>query len=107
MTADAFGTPQRSTSTAQLRIFALLSILYAAITVAVIPWAREPGPADPQIVVVYGIGIVAALAVRLTLARSIVERHGGSIEAHSAGSGKGSEFVVRLPQASPPVVLKS
>jgi signal transduction histidine kinase/ActR/RegA family two-component response regulator len=60
MTADALGNPQRSPSTAQLRIFALLSILYAAVTVAVIPWARDPGPADPHIVVVYGIGILVA-----------------------------------------------
>jgi CheY-like chemotaxis protein len=29
--------------------------------------------------------------------KRIVEMHGGSVEAHSAGSGLGSEFVVRLP----------
>jgi DNA-binding response OmpR family regulator len=27
----------------------------------------------------------------------LVERHGGKVEAHSAGPGQGSEFVVRLP----------
>src|SRR6185312_5375724 len=27
----------------------------------------------------------------------LVELHGGSVSAHSAGIGKGSEFVVRLP----------
>ena len=37
------------------------------------------------------------LGIGLTLARSIVELHGGSIEARSAGLGQGSEFVVRLP----------
>jgi signal transduction histidine kinase len=37
------------------------------------------------------------LGVGLTLARTLVELHGGSINAHSDGSGRGSEFVVRLP----------
>ncbi len=39
----------------------------------------------------------AGLGVGLSLARRLVELHGGSIEAHSAGVGRGSEFVVRLP----------
>lgn len=37
------------------------------------------------------------LGVGLTLARSLVVMHGGSIRALSDGEGKGSEFVVRLP----------
>jgi PAS domain S-box-containing protein len=37
------------------------------------------------------------LGIGLTLARNLVEAHGGSIEAHSAGRGQGSEFTVRLP----------
>ncbi len=37
------------------------------------------------------------LGVGLTLARTLVELHGGCIEAHSAGPGEGSEFVVYLP----------
>jgi PAS domain S-box-containing protein len=37
------------------------------------------------------------LGVGLTLVRSLVELHGGRVEAHSDGPGKGSEFVVRLP----------
>jgi PAS domain S-box-containing protein len=37
------------------------------------------------------------LGIGLTLARRLVELHGGTIEAHSEGPGKGSEFVVRLP----------
>jgi signal transduction histidine kinase len=37
------------------------------------------------------------LGVGLTLARMLVELHGGSIKAHSEGPGRGSEFVVRLP----------
>ncbi|HET7401522.1 MAG TPA: PAS domain S-box protein, partial [Usitatibacter sp.] len=38
------------------------------------------------------------LGIGLTLARRIVEMHGGSISASSAGPGQGSEFVVRLPR---------
>ena len=37
------------------------------------------------------------LGIGLTLVRSLVELHGGTVEAHSDGPGKGSEFVVRLP----------
>jgi PAS domain S-box-containing protein len=39
----------------------------------------------------------AGLGVGLALARSIIELHHGSIEAASAGPGKGSEFTIRLP----------
>jgi signal transduction histidine kinase/ActR/RegA family two-component response regulator len=41
------------------------------------------------------------LGLGLTIVRSLVERHGGTVSAHSAGPGKGSEFVVRLPRARP------
>lgn len=37
------------------------------------------------------------LGVGLALARSLVEMHGGTIEARSAGLGRGSELIVRLP----------
>jgi len=39
----------------------------------------------------------AGLGVGLSLARYLVEAHGGSITASSAGPGQGSEFTVRLP----------
>jgi signal transduction histidine kinase/CheY-like chemotaxis protein len=39
----------------------------------------------------------AGLGVGLSLARKLVELHGGSIEAHSDGLGRGSRFTVRLP----------
>jgi signal transduction histidine kinase len=39
------------------------------------------------------------LGIGLALVRGLVELHGGSIEAHSDGSGMGSEFLVRLPIA--------
>ena len=37
------------------------------------------------------------LGIGLTLVKQLVELHGGRVEAHSAGPGHGSEFVVRLP----------
>jgi signal transduction histidine kinase len=40
------------------------------------------------------------LGIGLTLVRSLVRLHGGRVEAHSAGLGQGSEFVVRLPTLS-------
>ncbi|MPZ43207.1 MAG: response regulator [Betaproteobacteria bacterium] len=42
------------------------------------------------------------LGIGLSLARSLVEMHGGTITAHSAGLGKGSELSVRLPVVHAP-----
>jgi CheY-like chemotaxis protein len=39
----------------------------------------------------------AGLGVGLTLAKQLVEMHGGTIQARSEGAAKGSEFVVRVP----------
>ncbi len=39
------------------------------------------------------------IGIGLTLVRRLVELHGGKVEARSAGLGKGSEFIVRLPEA--------
>jgi signal transduction histidine kinase/ActR/RegA family two-component response regulator len=38
------------------------------------------------------------LGLGLPLVRSLVALHGGTVEAHSAGPGRGSEFLVRLPR---------
>ena len=37
------------------------------------------------------------LGIGLTVSQKLVELHGGTIEAHSEGEGKGSEFIVRIP----------
>jgi two-component system, sensor histidine kinase len=39
----------------------------------------------------------AGLGVGLSLSRRLIELHGGTIEARSAGAGTGAEFIVRLP----------
>jgi signal transduction histidine kinase len=40
------------------------------------------------------------LGIGLSIVRSVVELHGGLVEVHSEGPGRGSTFVVKLPQAA-------
>ena len=47
------------------------------------------------------------LGIGLTLARTLVHLHGGTIEAASEGSGKGCEFKVRLPIAEARDTIKA
>jgi len=53
------------------------------------PFQRGDDPVD--------CGREWGLGLGLSLVRSLVELHGGSVAAYSEGSGAGSEFVVRLP----------
>jgi PAS domain S-box-containing protein len=39
----------------------------------------------------------SGLGIGLSLVRSVVDLHEGTVEGHSAGPGQGSEFIVRLP----------
>jgi CheY-like chemotaxis protein len=43
-------------------------------------------------------GTQSGLGIGLTLVKRLVEMHGGRVEAHSQGTGHGSEFLVHLPR---------
>jgi signal transduction histidine kinase/CheY-like chemotaxis protein len=43
------------------------------------------------------------LGIGLTLAKTLVEMHGGSIGVKSDGPNQGSEFTIRLPRSAPPL----
>ena len=47
----------------------------------------------------------SGLGIGLAMVRSLVELHGGTVEAHSEGPGQGSEFVVCLPLSDPGAAL--
>jgi PAS domain S-box-containing protein len=49
--------------------------------------------------------VQGGLGIGLTLVKRLVEMHGGSVQASSAGEGQGSEFVVRLPVLSETAAL--
>ena len=46
------------------------------------------------------------LGVGLTLVQRLITLHGGVVEAHSEGPGRGSEFVVRLPLREEPAIVR-
>ena len=70
------------------------------ISAQALPGVFEPFSQDPQ---AFGFNGVR-LGIGLTVVRALVEAHGGSVIARSAGTGQGSEFTVTLPlaQAQPP-----
>ncbi len=47
-------------------------------------------------------GITAGLGIGLSLAKALVEMHGGTLTASSEGENRGSEFKIRLPLVAPP-----
>ena len=89
----------------QLRAYAADSFVYLAVGDNGRGLAPEHLHTIFQLFVQADSGTAAAaesgLGIGLTLARSLAEMHGGSIEAASPGPGKGSTFTVRLPLAAP------
>ena len=63
------------------------------ITAEALPRVFEPFVQDQHAVGFNGAG----LGIGLTVVRELVDAHGGSVIARSAGSGLGSQFVVTLP----------
>jgi signal transduction histidine kinase len=65
--------------------------------IGLVPEALEP---IFQLFVQYNAasrGTLSGLGIGLTLVRTLVERHGGSVRAQSTGINQGSTFTVRLP----------
>ena len=66
------------------------------ITAAALPNVFDPFVQDTHAIGFNGAG----LGIGLTVVRELVEAHGGTVVAASAGTGLGSEFVVTLPLAA-------
>lgn len=47
--------------------------------------------------------VPGGLGIGLAIVRQIAELHGGVVQARSGGTGKGSEFTLRIPQGGPPL----
>ena len=73
------------------------------ITPQMLPHLFEPFVQDPRALGFNGVG----LGIGLSVARALVRAHGGQIAAHSAGAGRGSQFVVTLPLDSSAPVASS
>jgi signal transduction histidine kinase len=70
------------------------------ITPEMLPQVFDPFVQDPQAFGLNGAG----LGLGLTVARLLVQAHGGQLVAHSAGAGRGSQFVLTLPLAPSPSI---
>jgi len=66
------------------------------ITPQMLPYVFEPFVQDTHALGLHGVG----LGIGLTVVRALVRAHGGDLLAHSAGAGRGSQFVVTLPLAA-------
>lgn len=66
------------------------------ITQAVLPHIYAPFVQDPQVLGFNGVG----LGIGLTVVRTLVRAHGGTLTAHSSGARGGSRFVVTLPRVA-------
>lgn len=66
------------------------------ISAQMLPHLFEPFVQDAQALGVSQVG----LGLGLTVARALVQAHGGSLVAHSAGVSRGSRFTVTLPRAA-------
>jgi len=66
------------------------------ITPSMLPYIYVPFVQDTQALGFNGVG----LGIGLTVARTLVRAHGGTLTAHSAGLKQGSRFVVTLPTAA-------
>ena len=66
------------------------------ITPQMLPYVFEPFVQDTHALGFRGVG----LGIGLTVVRALVRAHGGDLVAHSAGAGRGSQFVVTLPLAA-------
>lgn len=67
------------------------------ISTHALPRVFDPFEQDERALGFNGVG----LGIGLTVVRALVEAQGGTVEAHSAGSGQGSRFVVTLPRFQP------
>jgi diguanylate cyclase len=64
------------------------------ISAEALPHVFEPFVRDARAIGFNGVG----LGIGLTVVHELVEAHGGTVVAASAGSGRGSRFVVTLPR---------
>ena len=72
-----------------------------------------PAELLPQVFDVFVQGAISidrsqgGLGIGLSLVRRLVELHGGSVSAHSEGSGHGSTFTIRLPRTEPALATQA